>query len=104
MGACRVETGMGTTSVDPAVLHAAAHRIEAAADIVQEAVTVRLTFDGSVAGHSHASSGTAVRTAVEQVVADLRQWASTAREAAGALRASADCHVAADADAAAALR
>ena len=95
---------MGTTSVDPSVLYAAAQRIEAAAEIVQNAVNVRLTFDGSVAGRSHSSSGTAVRAAVEQVVSELQQWASTAREAAGALRAGADCHVMADADAAAALR
>lgn len=94
---------MGTTSVDPSILHAAAQRIESAAEIVQDAINVRLQFDGSVAGRSHASAGGAVRTAVEQVVADLQQWASTAREAAIALRAGADLHAAADADAATAL-
>lgn len=95
---------MGTTSVDSAALHAAAQRLDTAAEIVQEAVNVRLAFDGSVAGRSHASSGAAVRSAVEQLVADLQQWASTAREAASALRTGADCHVVADADAATALR
>jgi hypothetical protein len=94
---------MGTTSVDPAILHAAAQRIDTAAEIVQDAVKLRLQFGGSVAGRSHASAGGAVRTAVEQVVADLQQWASTAREAAAALRAGADRHSAADAHAATTL-
>ena len=86
------------------MLHAAAQRIETAADIVLDAVNVRLQFDGSAAGRSHAAAGGAVRNAVELVVADVHRWASTAREAAGALRAGAERCAATEADAAAALR
>lgn len=81
---------MGTTSVDPAALRAAAQRIEAAAEIVVDAMTVNLQFDGSTAGRAHSAAGEAVRVAAETLVADARGWAVTADEVVVALRAAAD--------------
>ena len=54
--------------------------LDAAAEIVQNASNVRLQFDGAVAGRSHTAAGAAVRNAVESLIADARQWASTAGE------------------------
>ncbi|MCB0934153.1 MAG: ESX-1 secretion-associated protein [Mycobacterium sp.] len=95
---------MGTTSVDLATLDAAAQRLDAAAEIVQNASNVRLQFDGAVAGRSHTAAGAAVRNAVESLIADARRWASTAGEAASALRAGVNLAAHAEADSAAALR
>ena len=91
--------------VDVAALHAVARQYEAAADIVDAAVRTHLTglaFDGATAGRAHVARGDALRTAVDHVVDQLRQWSRAAAEIAAALRASADRY--AEADSAAASR
>ena len=76
--------------VDVAALHAVARQYEAAADIV----------DGAAAGRAHVARGDAIRTAVDHIVDQLRQWSRAAVEIAAALRASADRYAEADASAA----
>jgi hypothetical protein len=98
---------MGTTSVDPAALRAAAQRMDAAADIVNGALRARLgglQFDASVAGRAHAEAGGSVRTAVDRLAAGMAQWAMVARETAAALSAGADRYADAESHAVAALR
>ena len=89
--------------VDVAALHAVARQYEVAADIVDAAVRTHLTglaFDGATAGRAHVARGDALRTAVDHVVDQLRQWSRAAAEIAAALRASADRYAEADAHAA----
>jgi hypothetical protein len=89
--------------VDVAAVHAVARQYEAAAGIVDAAVRTHLTglvFDGATAGRAHVARGDALRTAVDRVVDQLRQWSRAAAEIAAALRASADRYAEADANAA----
>jgi hypothetical protein len=89
--------------VDVAAVHAIARQYEAAADIVEGAVRTHLSglvFDGAAAGRMHVARGDGLRTAVDQVVDQLRQWSRAAAEIAAALRASADRYAEADARAA----
>ena len=98
---------MGTTSVDPAALRAAAQRMDAAADIVTAALRTRLgglQFDASVAGLGYAEAGGAVRAGVDRLVADMTQWADVARETAAALSAGADRYAEAESHAVTALK
>ncbi|MCV7168984.1 ESX-1 secretion-associated protein [Mycobacterium manitobense] len=93
------------TRVDAAALHAAAHQYESAARLVDTAVRTHLnalTFDGAAAGRAHTVRGEALRAAVDDVVAPLRQWSRAAAEIAVLLRLSADRYT--DVDAAAARR
>ena len=85
--------GMGTTSVDPAALRAAAQRLDAAADIVDRILTSNLSglrFDSAVAGRDHAVVGGVVRGVLDRLIADMTRWAVAARETAAALRTGAD--------------
>ena len=85
--------------VDVAALHAVARQYEAAADIVDGALRSHLTglvFDGAAAGRVHTGRGDALRTAVDHVADQLRQWSRAAAEIAAALRASADRYSDAD--------
>jgi Excreted virulence factor EspC, type VII ESX diderm len=89
--------------VDVAALHAVARQYAAAADIVEAAVRTHLTglmFDGAAAGRAHVARGDGLRTTVDHVVGQLRQWSRAAVEIAGALRASADRYAEADVGAA----
>jgi hypothetical protein len=98
---------MGTTSVDPAALQAAAQRLDTAADIVLGTLRTRLAdlqFDGAVAGRAHGRAGDAVRTGVDTVVAGLARWAAAARETSAALRAGAQGYSDAESRAQSALR
>jgi len=98
---------MGTTSVDPAALQAAAQRLDTAADIVLSTLRTRLAdlqFDGAVAGRAHGRAGDAVRTGVDTVVAGLARWAAAARETSAALRAGAQGYYDAESRARGALR
>jgi hypothetical protein len=91
--------------VDVAALHRIAGQYEAVADIVEGAVRTHLTglvFDGAAAGRAHVARGDGLRTAVDHVVDQLRQWSRAAAEIAAVLRASADRY--ADADVSAARR
>lgn len=95
------------TSVDPAALWAAAQHLDSAADTVVAAVggyLANLQFDGSAAGRAHADSGWAVRAALDGLAADLAQWGRAGRELAGALRAAAQQHAAAESHAETVLR
>jgi Excreted virulence factor EspC, type VII ESX diderm len=86
--------------VDVAALHAIARQYEAVADTVDGAVRTHLTglmFDGAVAGRMHVARGDALRTAVDHVVDQLRQWSRAAAEISATLRASADRYAEADA-------
>ncbi len=85
------------TSVDPQALHAAAQRLDAAADLLHGAITAHLRtlrFD--------ADSG--LRSAVDQLVADVAQWQRATAETAAALRISAERYTDAEARASQALR
>lgn len=98
---------METTAVDFASVAAAAARIDNAAESVRAAVSGRLgglRFDAGTAGRSHGAAGAAVRDEVQRLTADLIRWAHAAGAVAGALRAGADGHTAAESAAAAALR
>lgn len=91
--------------VDVSAVLGIARRYDVAADIVDTAVRTHLSalaFDGAAAGRVHTARGDALRTAVDHVVDQLRQWSRAATEIASALRASADRY--ADADARAARR
>lgn len=84
---------MGTTSVDPAALRAAAQRMDAVADIVDSILAANLCglrFDAAVAGRDNAAVGGAVRGVLDRLVADMTRWAVAARETSAALRAGAD--------------
>lgn len=98
---------MPITSVDTALVRAAAARIDTAADLLQEAVEAHLRslrFDGSAAGHAHAVGGDAVQAALHTTTADVVRWARAARELARALRAGADMHAGAETAAARTMR
>ena len=98
---------MPTTSVDTALVRAAAARIDTAADLLQEAVDTHLRalrFDGSAAGRAHVADGDAVCAALQATVADAARWARAARELARALRAGADMHAGAETAAARTMR
>lgn len=98
---------MATTSVDTALVRAAAARIDTAAELLREAVDTHLRalrFDGSSAGRGHSADGDAVRAAVQATVADGVRWAHAARELSRALRAGADMHAGAETAAARTMR
>jgi hypothetical protein len=91
------------TRVDAAALYTAAHQYESAAHLVDAAVRNHLdalTFDGASAGRAHTARGDALRTAVDDIIAPLRQWSRAATEIAVLLRLSADRYAGADAAAA----
>jgi len=89
--------------VDVAALLGVARQYQTAADTVDAAVRTHLTglaFDGAAAGRMHVAQGDALRTAVDHVADQLRQWSRSASEIAVALRASADRYTDADSRAA----
>lgn len=91
------------TRVDGAALYTAAQQYESAARVVDAAVHTHLdalTFDGATAGRAHTVHGHALRTAVDDMVAPLRQWSRAATEIAMLLRHSADRYTGTDAAAA----
>lgn len=93
------------TRVDVAALLSVARQYQAVAESLDAAVRTHLTgmlFDGAVAGRAYTGQGDAVRTGVDEVVNQLRQWSRAAAEIAATMRASADRY--ADADARAARR
>jgi hypothetical protein len=89
--------------VDIGALLGVAREYDAVADTVDDAVRSHLSglaFDGASAGRVHVARGEAVRTAIDDVVAQLRGWARAATEIATALRVSADRYAEADSRAA----
>jgi hypothetical protein len=98
---------MPTTSVDLALMHAAADRIDAAADLLQDVVDTQLRalrFDGTAAGRAHRADGDAVCAAVRGTVAGTARWTRAARDLACALRAGAQAHAGAEQQAAGTMR
>ncbi|KUH95600.1 type VII secretion target [Mycobacterium sp. IS-3022] len=85
--------------VDVAALLSIADQYEVVVDLVDGAVRTHLSdlvFDGASAGRSYVAHGDAVRSAVEEVVDQLRRWSRAAAEIAAALRVSADRYAEAD--------
>ena len=98
---------MGTMSVDPAALQAAALRMDTAADNVLGILRANLAdlrFDAAMAGSDYAAAGAGVREVLDRLVADMTQWAVAARETGAALRVGADWYADAESRAVAALR
>jgi hypothetical protein len=89
---------MGTTSVDPQVLHFAAQRLDEAADILAVALSRHLNRL-----RLHAADP-ATRTAMDQLVDGVGQWQRAARQYAAVVRAGADRYIDADSTGAEALR
>ncbi|CRZ15995.1 type VII secretion target [Mycolicibacterium neworleansense] len=87
--------------VDTDALLEVARQYGAAAEIIESGVRVRLRFDGATAGRVHAVSGDSLRTALDERIASLHQWARAAGEVAAVLRSTTDRYVVADAGAAA---
>ncbi|WP_458319595.1 type VII secretion target [Mycolicibacterium brisbanense] len=86
--------------VDVGALLDVARQYDAAAEIVESCVGVRLRFDGATAGREHTASGETLRTALDERIAPLSQWARAVGEVAAVLRSTTDRYVAADAGAA----
>ncbi|KUI16832.1 hypothetical protein AU193_21805 [Mycobacterium sp. GA-1285] len=94
---------MDTSRVDAAALSSVARQYQAVADTVDAAVRTHLSglaFDGAGAGRAYVAGGDAVRSAVDDMVNQLREWSRASAEIAGALRASVDRYAEADARAA----
>jgi hypothetical protein len=79
--------------VDVTAVLDAARRYDAVADMIEAAVNAHLaqpSFDGAVAGRSHAAQGDALRNAMGLLVDQMRTWSRASSEIASALRVSAD--------------
>jgi hypothetical protein len=86
--------------VDVAALLDVAGEYQAAADAVEAVVRMRfagLQFGGAAAGRVHVARGDAVRTAVDVIADQLRQWSRASAEIAATLRATAHRYDEADA-------
>ena len=85
--------------IDVAAVRAVADRIDAATELIDDAVAnhlARLTFGGALAGLAHAARGDALRGGLDRLAAELSQWSRAAVEIAVALRAGADRYAEAD--------
>jgi uncharacterized protein YukE len=85
--------------IDVAAIHAVADRIDAAAELIDDAVAnhlARLAFGGALAGRAHTARGEALRGRLDRLAAELSQWSRAAVEIAAALRAGADRYAEAD--------
>ncbi|OCB56676.1 hypothetical protein A5722_13600 [Mycobacterium vulneris] len=87
--------------VDAEALLQMARQYGAAAEIIESAAQVWLRFDGATAGREHTASGDSLRTALDERIASLRQWARAAGEVAAVLSGTTDRYLVADAGAAA---
>lgn len=94
---------MDASRVDAAAMLSVARQYQSTADIVDATVRTHLSglaFGGAVAGRSYVAYGDAVRSAVEDVVNQLRAWSRASAEIASALRASVERYTEVDAQAA----
>lgn len=84
--------------VQVAALRDAARDYDAVADAVATARShlAGLTFDGAVAGRSHAARGDALRAGLARLDDDMRQWTSANAGISAALRRTADGYADAD--------
>ncbi|KUI09420.1 hypothetical protein AU191_05460 [Mycolicibacterium acapulense] len=95
--------GTDAARVDTATLLGVARQYQGAADALDAAVRTHLSglvFDGAGAGRSYAAGGDAVRSAVDDVVNQLRRWSRASAEIAVALGTCIDRYAEADARAA----
>ena len=85
--------------VQVAVLRDAARDYDSIADTVAVARShlAGLTFDGAVAGRSHAARGDALRVRLRQLDEAMARWAAASTGVAAALRRSADGYADVDA-------
>ncbi|WP_371412930.1 type VII secretion target [Mycolicibacterium sp. GF69] len=94
---------MDASRVDVAALSSIARQYQTVADIVDAAVRTHLSglaFHGAGAGRSYIARGEVVRSAVEDIVNQMRWWSRASAEIAAALQAAADRYAEADARAA----
>ncbi|KHO23198.1 type VII secretion target [Mycolicibacterium setense] len=87
--------------VDAEALLQVARQYGAAAGIIESGAQVRLRFDGATAGRAHTACGDSLRTALDEIIMPLRQWARAAGEVAAVLTSTTDRYLVADAGAAA---
>jgi Excreted virulence factor EspC, type VII ESX diderm len=89
--------------VDVAALLTVARQYDTVAQIIDDAVRdhlAGLAFGGACAGRMHVARGEALRSAVDDIVMQVRGWSRAATEIAATLRDSADRYAQADARAA----
>ena len=94
---------MDATRVDTATLLSIARQYQIAADMVDVAVRTHLSglaFDGAGAGRSYVAHGDAVRSAIDEVVNQLRRWSRASAEISAALRVAVERYTEADVNAA----
>ena len=94
---------MDAARVDAAILLSIAREYQIAADTVDAAVRTHLSglaFDGAGAGRAYVGHGDAVRSAIDEVVNQLRQWSRASAEISAALRVSVERYTEADVNAA----
>lgn len=94
-------------TTDLAALRVAAQRMDSAADILRGALEPQLralNFEAALAGRSHAEAGTALRAAVDRLVAGALTAAAESRDLAHTLRGCADRYGHSDVSSAQTLR
>lgn len=82
--------------VDVMAVLGVARGFDAIADMIDAEVGAHLTrssFDGAVAGRSHAARGEALRNAIADLTDQMRTWSRSCSEISSALRVSADAYV-----------
>lgn len=92
---------MGTTSVDPEALRAAARRIDSASELLLAAVHQHL---GALQSGGASRFESPLRTALDRLAEQMLEWSHAARELAEALWVGAERHSAADMHAAGVIR
>ena len=86
--------------VDVMAVLGVARGFDAIADMIESDVGAHLakpSFDGAVAGRSHAARGEALRHAIGDLTDQMRTWSRSCSEIGSALRVSADAYVGAEA-------
>lgn len=94
-----------SSQIDLPAVRGIADRLDDVAEVINDAVAehlAQLAFTGDRAGRTHTASGDALRTGLDQLVAELSQWSRASAEIGMALRASAQRY--ADAESYAAAR
>ncbi|MEY8017951.1 hypothetical protein [Mycobacterium servetii] len=82
-----------SAEVDVAAVHRVADRLEAAAELIDNAVgehLARLAFGGAAAGRAYTTRGDALRAGLQRLATELSQWSRASAAVAVALRASAE--------------
>ncbi|KZS84212.1 hypothetical protein [Mycobacterium persicum] len=96
---CAGSASEAGTAIDVTAVLAVADKIDAAAELVDDAAVnllSRLAFGGSSAGRAHTQRGEALRTVLDRLAAELSLWSRAAAEIAVALRTGAQRYADAD--------